>query len=84
MKQKLKALVITIMALFILLSINFLILLIAIYAFRSVSHAIDQFRGEELLWKCFAIWIKSIILTQTVLVLGGLFLFMMRKPKGTV
>ena len=76
MKQKLKALVITIMALF--------ILLIAIYAFRSVSHAIDQFRGEELLWKCFAIWIKSIILTQTVLVLGGLFLFMMRKPKGSV
>lgn len=75
MKQKLKALIITIMALF--------ILLIAIYAFRSVSHAIDQFRGAELLWKCFAIWIKSIILTQTVLVLGGLFLFMLRKPTGT-
>lgn len=74
MKQKLKALIITSMALF--------ISLIAIYAFRSVSHAIDQFRGSELVWKCFAIWIKSIILTQAVLVLGGLFLFMLRKPKG--
>lgn len=75
MKQKLKAFIITIMAL--------LISLIAIYAFRSVSHAIDQYRGSELLWKCFAIWIKSIILTQTVLVLGGLFLFTLRRPKGT-
>ncbi|MBE7446201.1 MAG: hypothetical protein HS132_13475 [Planctomycetia bacterium] len=75
MKQKLKVLIITIMALF----ISF----IAIYAFRSVSNAIDQFRGSELAWKCFAIWIKSIILTQTVLVLGGLFLFVLRKPAGT-
>ena len=61
-----------------------LISLIAIYGFRRVSHAIEQVHGSELLWKCFAIWIKSIILTQTVLVLGGLFLFMLRKPKGTV
>jgi hypothetical protein len=41
-------------------------------------------RGTELLWRCFAIWIKSIILTQAVLVVGGLFVFMMRKPKGAV
>jgi len=76
MKQKLKAFIITAMAV--------LISLIAIYAFRRVSNAIEQVHGSELLWKCFAIWIKSIILTQTVLVLGGLFLFMLRKPKGTV
>lgn len=76
MKQKLKAFIITTMAVF--------ISLIAIYAFKRVSNAVEQAHGSELLWKCFAIWIKSIILTQTVLVLGGLFLFMLRKPKGTV
>ncbi|MCF6154511.1 MAG: hypothetical protein E3K36_04500 [Candidatus Brocadia sp.] len=76
MKQKLKTVIILAMAVF--------ISLIAIYAFKRVSTTIEQARGAELLWKCFAIWIKSIILTQTVLVLGGLFLFMLRKPKGTV
>lgn len=60
------------------------ITLIALYAFKSVSNAIEEVRGSDLLWKCSAIWIKSIILTQTVLVLGGLFLFLLRKPKGTV
>lgn len=75
MKPKLKALIIIIMAL--------IITLIALYSFVSVSRAIDQIRGADLFWKCFAIWIKSIILTQGVLVVGGLFLFMLRKPKGT-
>lgn len=75
MKQKLKAFIIIIMAA--------LISLIAIYAFRSVSHAIEVVHGPELMWKSCAIWIKCIILTQTVLVIGGLFLFMLRKPKGT-
>ncbi|MEK7805635.1 MAG: hypothetical protein AAB258_02730 [Planctomycetota bacterium] len=76
MKQKLKAFIIIVMALF--------ISLIAIYAFMRVSSAIEQVRGSDLLWRCFAIWIKSIILTQAVLVVGGLFLFMLRKPKGVV
>lgn len=76
MKQKLK--------MFIIIAMAVLISFIAIYAFKRVSTAIEQVRGAELLWKCFAIWIKSIILTQTVLVLGALFLFMLRKPKGTV
>lgn len=76
MKQKLKTFVIMVMAVF--------ITLIALYAFKSVSNAIEEVRGSDLLWKCSAIWIKSIILTQTVLVLGGLFLFLLRKPKGTV
>ncbi len=76
MKQKLKALIIIVMTIF--------ISLIAIYAFMRVSSAIDQVRGSDLLWRCFAIWIKSIILTQAVLVVGGLFLFMLRKPKGSV
>ena len=73
MKQKLKAVIITIMVV--------LISLISVYAFLRVSSAIDKAHGSDLLWKCFAIWIKSIILTQTVLVIGGLFLFMLRKPK---
>ena len=76
MKQKLKAFIIIVMAT--------LISLIAIYAFMRVSVAIEQIRGTDLLWKCFAIWIKSIILTQAILVVGGLFLFMLRKPKGSV
>ncbi len=76
MKQKLKAFIITVMAIF--------ISLIAIYAFMRVSSAIEQVRGSDLLWRCFAIWIKSIILMQAVLVVGGLFLFMLRKPKGAV
>ena len=76
MKQKLKAFIIIVMALF--------ISLIAIYAFMRVSSAIEQVRGSDLLWRCFAIWIKSIILTQAVLVVGGLFLFVLRKPKGAV
>ncbi|MDN3512768.1 MAG: hypothetical protein NG747_00025 [Candidatus Brocadia sp.] len=76
MKQKLKPFIITVMAV--------LVSLIALYALRRVSQAIEHVHGSELLWKCFAIWIKSIILTQTVLILGGLFLFMLRKPKGTV
>ena len=76
MKQKLKAFIIIVMAV--------IISLIAIYTFMSVSVAIEQVRGTDLLWKCFAIWIKSIILTQAILVVGGLFLFMLRKPKGSV
>ncbi|HLE86485.1 MAG TPA: hypothetical protein VI727_02330 [Candidatus Brocadiaceae bacterium] len=76
MKQKLKAFIIIVMAV--------IISLIAIYAFMRVSSAIEQVRGSDLLWRCFAIWIKSIILTQAVLVVGGLFLFMLRKPKGSV
>ena len=76
MKQKLKA--------FIIIVIAVIISLIAIYAFMRVSVAIEQVRGADLLWKCFAIWIKSIILTQAILVVGGLFLFMLRKPKGSV
>ena len=76
MKQKLKAFIIFVMAL--------CISLIAIYAFMRVSSAIEQVRGSDLLWRCFAIWIKSIILTQAVLVVGGLFLFILRKPKGAV
>ena len=58
--------------------------LIAIYAFMRVSVATEQLRGTDLLCRCFAIWIKSIILTQAILVVGGLFLFMLRKPKGSV
>ena len=76
MKQKLKAFIITVMAI--------IISLIAIYAFMRVSRAIEQVHGTDLLWRCFAIWIKSIILTQAVLVVGGLFLFMLKKPKGAV
>ena len=76
MKQKLKAFIILIMAI--------LISLISIYAFMRVSVVIEQARGTEVLWGCFAIWIKSIILTQAILVVGGLCLFMLRKPKGSV
>lgn len=75
MKQKLKGFIVTIMAI--------LISLISIYAFMRVSSAIEQTHGTDLLWRCFAIWIKSIILTQAILVVGGLFLFMLRKPKIT-
>lgn len=75
MKQKLKAFIIIVMAV--------CISLIAIYAFIRVSAVDDQLRGTDLLWRCFAIWIKSIILTQAILVVGGLFLFMLRKPKGS-
>ncbi len=76
MRQKLKTVIIMSMAVF--------IFIIAIYTFRRVTHAFEQIQGIELVWKCFAIWIRSIILTQTVLVMGGLFLFMLRNPKGTV
>lgn len=76
MKQKLKIPIIMVMAI--------LISLISIYSFMRVSYAIEHAHGSDLLWKCFAIWIKSIILTQATLVVGGLFLFMMRKPKGAV
>lgn len=76
MKQKLKAFIIFVMAV--------LISMIAIYAFMRVSTATEQVKGSDLLWRCFAIWIKSIILTQAILVVGGLFLFMLRKPKGSV
>lgn len=74
MKQKLKTIIILIMAIF--------ITLISAYSFLSVSESIEKTRGAELVWRCFAIWIKSIILTQAVLVVGGLFLFMIRKPKN--
>ncbi len=76
MKQKLKAFIIVIMAIF--------ISMIAIYAFMRVSYTIEHANSSELLGRCFAIWIKSIILTQATLVVGGLFLFMLRKPKGTI
>lgn len=76
MKQKLKVIIVIIMAI--------IISMIAIYTFTRVSLAIEHVHGSELIWKCFAFWIKSIILTQAVLVVGGLFLFMLRKPKGTV
>ncbi len=56
--------------------------IIALYAFWRVSRAFEALHGTDLLWKCFAIWIKSIILTQAVLVVGGLFLFLLRKQKN--
>lgn len=56
--------------------------IIALYAFWRVSRAFEALRGTDLMWKCFAIWIKSIILTQAVLVVGGLFLFLLRKQKN--
>lgn len=74
MRQKLKTIIIVVMAIF--------ITLISAYSFLSVAEAIEKIRGSDLLWQCFAIWIKSIILTQAVLVVGGLFLFMIRKPKN--
>ncbi|MGQ3685572.1 MAG: hypothetical protein ACUBOA_11300 [Candidatus Loosdrechtia sp.] len=74
MEQKLRAIVIIAMASF--------ISIIAMVAFVRISNALDQLRGADLLMRCFSLWIKSIILTQSVLVVGGLFLFMLRKPKG--
>jgi len=76
MKQKLKVIIVIIMAI--------IISMIAVYTFTRVSLSIEHVHGSELIWKCFAFWIKSIVLTQAVLVVGGLFLFMLRKPKGTV
>jgi len=76
MKQKLKVIIVITMAI--------IISMIAVYTFTRVSIAIEHVQGSELIWKCFAFWIKSIVLTQAVLVVGGLFLFMLRKPKGTV
>jgi hypothetical protein len=74
MEQKLRAVVIIAMAA--------LISIIAMYTFVRISGALDQLRGSDLLLRCFSLWIKSIILTQSVLVVGGLFLFVLRKPKG--
>jgi hypothetical protein len=74
MKQKLKT--------FIIITMSVLISIISVYAFIRISNATEHLRGHDLLWKCFAIWIKSIILTQGVLVVGGLFLFLLRKPKA--
>ncbi len=76
MKQTLKVIIVIIMAI--------IISMIAVYTFTRISLAIEHVKGSELIWKCFAFWIKSIVLTQAVLVVGGLFLFMLRKPKGTV
>jgi F0F1-type ATP synthase assembly protein I len=76
MKQKFRTIVISVMAV--------IITLIAIYSFVRVSGAIDHVHGKDLMWKCFAIWIRSIILTQAVIVIGGLLLFMRRKPKGSM
>ncbi len=73
MKQKIRGCIIATMAV--------LISLIAVYAFGNVSHTLEVTRGPDLLWHCLATWVKSIILTQTVLVVGVLFLFMLRKPK---
>lgn len=73
MKQKIRGCIIATMAV--------LISLIAVYAFGNVSHTLEVTRGPDLLWHCLATWVKSIILTQTVLVVGALFLFMLRKPK---
>lgn len=73
MKQKIRGCIIATMAV--------LISLIAVYAFGNVSQALEVTRGPDLLWRCLAMWVKSIILTQTVLVVGILVLFMLRKPK---
>ncbi len=73
MKQKIRGCIIATMAV--------LISLIAVYAFGNVSNTLEVTRGADLLWRCLAMWVKSIILTQTVLVVGILVLFMLRKPK---
>ncbi|MBF8277330.1 MAG: hypothetical protein HW390_2403 [Candidatus Brocadiaceae bacterium] len=73
MKQKIRGCIIATMAV--------LISLIAVYAFGNVSQSLEVTRGPDLLWRCLAMWVKSIILTQTVLVVGILVLFMLRKPK---
>ncbi|MCF6157528.1 MAG: hypothetical protein E3K32_02920 [wastewater metagenome] len=75
MKQKLKTVIIISMAV--------LIAIIAIHTLMGVSGSFEQMGGSNLAWRCFALWIRSIILTQAVLVVGGLLLFMLRKPKET-
>ncbi|HCN19851.1 MAG TPA: hypothetical protein DIS73_06145, partial [Planctomycetia bacterium] len=59
-----------------------IIVSIAIYAFVQIG-GIKEAGFAAYLSKCLGIWVRSIIITQAVLIIGGIIYFVLYEPNET-
>lgn len=59
-----------------------IIVFVAIYAAMQIG-GVKEAGFSAYLSKCLGIWIKSIIVTQAVLIIGGIIYFLLYEPKET-
>lgn len=59
-----------------------IIVVVAIFAVIQIG-GIREATFSAYLSKCLSIWIRSIIITQAVLIIGGIIYFLLREPKTT-
>lgn len=59
-----------------------IIVVVAIFAAIQIG-GIREATFSGYLSKCLGIWIRSIIITQAVLIIGGIIYFLLREPKTT-
>ncbi len=59
-----------------------IIVFVSIYAVIQIGN-VEEARFSAYLSKCLAIWIRTIIVTQATLVIGGIIYFILWEPQGT-
>lgn len=59
-----------------------IIVFVAIYAIIQIG-GVEEARFSAYLSRCLGIWIRSIIITQAVLIIGGIIYFLLWEPKRT-
>lgn len=59
-----------------------IIVSVAIYAIIQIG-GVEEKAFSAYLSRCLGIWIRSIIVTQAVLIIGGIFYFLLWEPKTT-
>ncbi len=59
-----------------------IIVSVAIYAIIQIG-GVEERAFSAYLSRCLGIWIRSIIVTQAVLIIGGIFYFLLWEPKRT-
>lgn len=58
------------------------IISVAIYSIVQIG-GVDEARFSTYLSRCLSIWIRSIIVTQAVVIIGGIIYFLLWEPKRT-
>lgn len=59
-----------------------LVALIALYSVIDIS-SVREAKLSAYVGRCVGIWIRSIIMTQAVVIIGGIFFFLLREPRET-
>lgn len=59
-----------------------IIVIVAIFAVMQIG-GIREIGFSAYLSKCLSIWVRSIIITQAVLIIGGIIYLLLREPKTT-